>query len=139
MKARLRVVTALVVVIGASHLGAQAGKTVADGVFTDEQATRGAETYRMACASCHMPDLSGEGSAPPLSGDAFALRWEGGKLGDLLRITKGTMPQEDPGSLTPGDYADVVAFLLKSNGYKAGQQSLADNPDASAEIAFPKQ
>jgi hypothetical protein len=30
-----------------------------------------------------------------------------------------------------------VAFLLKSNGYKAGAQPLGGDPAAAAQIAFP--
>jgi S-disulfanyl-L-cysteine oxidoreductase SoxD len=126
------------VTTSAPPVAAQATKSVAEGVYTDEQASRGAETYRTACASCHMPDLRGEGFAPQLNAEAFALRWEGGKLGDLFKIVKGTMPMDNPNSLKPSEYADVVAFLLKSNGYKAGQQPLADDPAALASITFPK-
>src|SRR5262245_22670310 len=103
--------TAVMLVSGALAVGgasrsvkAQGAKSVSDGVFTEEQATRGAETYKNACASCHMPDLRGEGFAPQLNADAFALRWEGGKLGDLQKIVKGTMPMDSPGSLKPGEY-----------------------------------
>jgi S-disulfanyl-L-cysteine oxidoreductase SoxD len=134
------VVLAGALLVGAFPLPihAQTGKLLADSVFTEEQASRGAETYRTACASCHMPDLRGEGFAPQLNAEAFALRWEGGNLGNLLKIVKGTMPMDNPNSLKPSEYADIVAFLLKSNGYKAGQQPLADDPAALASITFPK-
>ena len=113
------------------------GRKVSDGVFTAEQATRGAEAYEKACASCHMSDLRGESFAPALNGDAFGLRWENGKLGDLHKIIKGTMPADNPGSLTPQQYADIVAFLLKANGYQPGQ-ALSENPADSAQILFGK-
>ncbi len=112
-------------------------KVVADGVYTAEQATRGAAAYEKACASCHMSDLRGESFAPALNGDAFALRWENGKLADLHKIIKGTMPADSPGSLGAQEYADIVAFLLKANGYPAGQ-ALSDDPAGSAGILFGK-
>ena len=112
-------------------------RQVADGVYTAEQATRGAEAYEKACASCHMSDLRGESFAPALNGDAFALRWENGKLTDLHKIVKATMPADSPGSLSPQAYADIVAFLLKANGYPAGQP-LAEDPAGSAGILFGK-
>jgi S-disulfanyl-L-cysteine oxidoreductase SoxD len=128
-------VGALVVLSG---LAAQAqGRKAGDGVYSAEQAVRGAETYEKACASCHMADLRGEGFAPALNGDAFALRWETGKLGDLFKIVKGTMPADNPGSLTAAQYAEVVAFMLKANGYPAGQ-ALSENPNDSAQTSFGK-
>jgi mono/diheme cytochrome c family protein len=116
---------------------AMQGRRVADGVYTAEQATRGADAYEKACASCHMSDLRGESFAPALNGDAFTLRWEKGKLGDLHKIVKGTMPADSPGSLSPREYADIVAFLLKANGYPAGQ-ALSENPADSGQILFLK-
>ena len=121
-----------------SGLAGQAqGRKAGDGVYSAEQAARGAEAYEKSCASCHMADLRGEGFAPALNGEAFALRWEKGKLGDLFKIVKGTMPADNPNSLTPGQYADIVAFMLKANGYQAGQ-ALSENPNDSAQIGFAK-
>jgi hypothetical protein len=36
-----------------------------------------------------------------------------------------TMPQGSPGSLTPDDYASLVAFYLRQSGYPAGENELA--------------
>jgi mono/diheme cytochrome c family protein len=125
-------------VASAQGVRAQGARLVSDGVFTEEQATRGADAYMKSCAGCHMPDLRGEGFAPQLNAEAFTLRWEGGKLGDLLKIVAGTMPQDAPGSLPAPQYADIVAFLLKSNGFKPGAQPLSENPADSPLITFPK-
>ncbi len=140
MRAAGRVVTCGVLAMGAAiasvAVSAQS-KAVADGVYAAEQATRGAVAYEQACASCHMSDLRGESFAPALNGDTFALRWENGKLSDLHKIIKGTMPADSPGSLSAQAYADIVAFLLKANGYPAGQ-ALSDDPAGSAGILFVK-
>ena len=121
-----------------SGLAGQAqDRKAGDGVYSAEQAARGAVAYETSCAACHMADLRGEGFAPALNGDAFALRWETGKLGDLFKIVKGTMPADNPNSLTAGQYADIVAFMLKANGYPAGQ-ALSENPNHSAPIGFAK-
>ena len=37
--------------------------TVWDGVYTEGQAERGAVQYTEACAACHTPDLSGDGTS----------------------------------------------------------------------------
>jgi mono/diheme cytochrome c family protein len=109
-----------------------------DGVYSEVQALRGADVYGNACASCHMADLRGEGFAPALNGDAFALRWEGEALGDLFIIVQGTMPADAPGELTAGQYADVIAFMLKANGYPAGI-ALSEKPADSALVGFARQ
>src|SRR5262249_12281532 len=46
-------------------------KTVADGVYTDAQASRGATAYEAACAGCHRADLGG-GTGPALQEKRFA-------------------------------------------------------------------
>src|SRR6185295_12818748 len=53
-----------------SSIGAQAPRTVQDGVFSDAQATRGQALYAQRCAGCHGPALAGA-SAPALTGDLF--------------------------------------------------------------------
>ena len=47
------------VAFGHSALRAQATKSVLDGVYTEAQATRGAETYKTACTRCHLATLKG--------------------------------------------------------------------------------
>ena len=44
-------------------------------VFTVQQATAGRAVYAKHCASCHMPDLSGNVEYPPLEGAAFMSTW----------------------------------------------------------------
>jgi hypothetical protein len=34
------------------------------------------------------------------------------------------MPQGKPGSLTPDQYVDVIAFILDANGFKSGATEL---------------
>jgi hypothetical protein len=36
------------------------------------------------------------------------------------------MPADRPGKMKPQDYADIMAFLLYSNGYSAGTSKLTD-------------
>ena len=35
-----------------------------------------------------------------------------------------TMPEDNPGSLQPQEYADILAYFLSINGYPAGQAEL---------------
>src|SRR5262245_32941610 len=53
------------------------GKTIWDGVFTDEQAGRGSKIYAVSCAPCHKTDLLGDSGTPALAGADFFSRFSG--------------------------------------------------------------
>jgi mono/diheme cytochrome c family protein len=98
-------------------------RTVADGVYTDVQAARGATAYDTACAGCHRADLGG-GSGPPLREERFTRDFAGKDLKTLFTRTATTMPRGAPGSLAEAAYLDVVAHMLKENGFPAGSREL---------------
>ena len=54
-----RLVSAFLLIIPATALLALQSQTVWDGVYTAEQAKRGAEVYANHCASCHGLALTG--------------------------------------------------------------------------------
>lgn len=127
------------VVAAGISLGAQRtapSRSVWDGVYSEEQAERGKTAYEAQCAFCHLSELTGQGFAPALIEDTFKSRWQDGNLGDLFTIVKQTMPQDKPASLSDKEYAEVVAFLLKSNLYPAGKQELQPDPKALYEVTF---
>ena len=104
-------------------------RSVWDGVYTEEQAKRGEAVYRAQCQLCHLKDLRGGGFASSLVDRAFTDRWNGQNLGDLYAIMRSTMPQGAPASLSPQEYVDIAAFLLKANGYPVGDEELSpDRP-----------
>jgi quinoprotein glucose dehydrogenase len=111
-------------------------RTVSEGVFTEEQAERGKAAYEAQCSACHLSDLSGQAFAPALVEDMFRSRWQEGNVGDLFVVVKQTMPQDKPASLTDKEYAEIVAFLLKSNQYPAGTQELPPDPKVLNEVTF---
>ena len=104
---------------------------MADGVFTEAQASRGEATFRRVCSACHD---TGE-----FSGGRFRLTWVGQTAGDLFDTIATLMPEGDPGSLTPAQYAGVVAYLLQVNGYPAGESDLPTSLSAlrGMEIVAP--
>lgn len=59
-----------------------------------------------------------------MSDDAFQFEWERRTVGDLLRHVSRTMPDDDPGSLTPAQYLDVIAYILEMNDFPAGTTEL---------------
>ena len=95
--------------------------------FTAAQATAGAAAYQTNCASCHQPDLRGEGTAPALAGPDFIGGWGTRTTRDLLTFIQLTMPPGSPGALGADAYANIAAFILQSNGARAGTQTLTEN------------
>jgi mono/diheme cytochrome c family protein len=112
------------------------GKTTLDGVYTGAQAARGQQIYTDSCASCHGDDLSGGGQAPALAGKDFNVDWNGLAMSDLFDRTHGTMPADKPGTLTPTQTADVIAFLLQKGNFPAGQTELPADVPALKAITF---
>ena len=122
-------------VIAAVLVLAQA-KTTQDGVYTAAQAKRGDTIYGTACSGCHAADLSGSGQASPLTGKEFNAAWNGVPLSDLFERIRATMPADAPGTLTPAEVADVIAFILGKADLPAGQTELAADPAALKAITF---
>lgn len=114
-----------VVVAGLSVPAAAQDRTINDGVYTDQQATRGRTAYREQCAACHAADLFGGEMAPGLKGSGFIGGWSGATLWEFADFTNATMPQDAPGRLTARQLNDVIAFILQSNDYPAGEDELA--------------
>ena len=114
-------------------LGAQ-GKSVNDGIFTEAQAKRGDALYKEQCATCHGDNLEGSGPMPALAGKDFLASWQGKTVGDLFDKTATTMPATAPGSLTPAQSADIVAYMLASSRYKTGAMELESKTDALQQI-----
>ena len=71
---------------------------------------------------------------PPLVGGAFTSNWNDLTVGDLFERIRTTMPLDKPGRLTRQQNADVIAFMLKANGWPAGSAELASDPAALKQI-----
>lgn len=115
---------------GARAPQASERRTVWDRVFSDEQAKRGEATYLDECSRCHMENLGGGDFGPPVVGASFWEQWNDKPLVDAFTRIRETMPQDNPGRLTAAQSADVLAFLMKANGFPAGTAALS--PDAAA-------
>jgi cytochrome c5 len=110
--------------------------SVWDSVFSLVQAGRGESTYRATCSNCHGDSLAGINDAPGLTGAQFHKTWDGNALSSLFNRVSNDMPSDNPGSLTKPQVADVMAFLLKYNGYPAGRTDLPAGPDSLSQIRF---
>lgn len=104
-------------------------RSARSGIYTEDQAARGETQYLQKCAACHMPDLSGNGTATALAGGVFMQSWTGHTLDELFNVISTTMPQGNAGSLTPDSYADIIAYMLKVNGVPASANKLESRPE----------
>ena len=117
-------------------IGAQAKKSVKEGVYTDAQAKRGEALYKENCAACHGEDLAGSGPMPALAGNDFIANWK--TVGDLFEKTHTSMPASAPGSLSEQQTSDIISFLLSKSNYPAGQTELSVKQDELAQIKIEK-
>jgi hypothetical protein len=109
--------------------GAATRKTVWDGVYTEAQASRGEARYRTNCSGCH-----DEG---PRRGEAFMRDWSGTDVESLFHRIKTSMPPDAPSSLSDAEYLDIVAYLLRANGFPAGRQELTGDALTAVRIEGP--
>ena len=105
-----------------------AADSVWSGIYTAEQATRGEATFTSICTGCH--------TTATYATPAFAKKWNGRPVGELFTVIAETMPEDFPGTLTPAEYAQVVAYLLKLNRMPAGAEDLPADADALNKIRF---
>lgn len=101
-------------------------------LYTAQQAAAGKILYAAKCAQCHGETLQG-GAAGALAGPAFAATWSYDEfqgdwaqptVDDLDYIIRATMPKGTPGTLTPGEYTEVLSYVLQQNGYASGATPL---------------
>lgn len=110
-------------------VGAQGAKSSNEGVYTADQATKGEAVYKENCAACHGDNLEGSGPMPPLAGKDFLANWQGKTVGDLFEKTQTSMPATAPGTLTPEQTADLMAYVLAQGKYPVGATPLPDKMD----------
>jgi mono/diheme cytochrome c family protein len=96
--------------------------TTRSGVYSYQQARRGSDVYAVSCKNCHTAEFH---TAP-----GFVSKWDRRPLSDLYEYIRDLMPKNEPGSLSPEEYADVLAYILRLNHMPPGTRELA--PDASS-------
>ncbi|MEX2152933.1 MAG: cytochrome c [Gemmatimonadaceae bacterium] len=120
-------VLAVCILTAVGRDAAAQGKTSTKaGIYTREQALRGQDVYAGLCKNCHTPEA--------YTGSAFTSKWNGKKLSELYVYIRDQMPKNDPGSLSPEEYVDVVAYLLRLNRMPVGQSDLPADSDAMKAI-----
>ncbi|MBB5459523.1 c-type cytochrome [Paraburkholderia sp. Cpub6] len=92
--------------------------------FDHDQVTHGEHLYADSCAKCHGEKLEGN-TAPSLIGPAFAPAANSHlTIGGIYQYMSTNMPADHPGKMSDEEYADLMAFLLYTNGYDTGSAKL---------------
>ena len=129
-----------------------AQRSALDGVYTVDQAKRGRALYEKRCVLCHldrgqgheaMPEIVGQSleregdpEAPAVAGPAFQKKWTGRHAWDLFSTITDTMPVGGARSLSPQEYADVLAYVFELNRFSPGTQELTPERAALESIAI---
>ncbi|HEX2344821.1 MAG TPA: cytochrome c [Vicinamibacterales bacterium] len=108
--------------------GVPVSRSTRDGVYSAAQAERGEKTYKAKCGTCHMPEQ--------YSGYVFMQSWTGQTIFALYTNLRTTMPKDNPGSLKPQEYADVIAYLLKINRLPTGDTDLKGAKPAMEDVVI---
>lgn len=104
--------------------------------FTAAQAAAGKTAYNGNCAVCHGSSLTNGTFGTPLGGEYFKTTWGGRSVGALYDKSQKTMPPAAPGSLPGETYANIVAYILELNGFKAGATALPAGGEALQKMAI---
>ena len=91
-------------------------RSLADGVFTANQASQGKALFAQECDTCH--------EIENYTGANFAAKWGGGTLADVYQDFALAMPPANAGGLTPATYASIVAFFASESGYPSSNADL---------------
>jgi len=117
----------LVFVLGGTG-GALAQTASSDqSAFTQDQVTQGHKDYYTFCGECHGDGLTGNGEAPPLTGDSFVGNWSGKSIHDFYAFVSSAMPQGLAGDLSADQYSNIIAYILAANGAKPGAVAFDKN------------
>jgi S-disulfanyl-L-cysteine oxidoreductase SoxD len=99
------------------------------GLYSEVQAKRGQEVFTAICSECHeIEDLTNED---------FRMNWDGTTLYELFDNIRTTMPDENPGTLTPQQYIDVTAYVLQLNKLPAGPDDFTGDSASASAVRLP--
>jgi hypothetical protein len=83
-----------------------------------------------------METLAGGDEAGELTGSAFMSSWSGQSLADLHERIRTTMPTDTPGVYSSQQVTDVIAYMLRFNGFPSGSVELTHANDVLKSIRF---
>ena len=106
-------------------------------LYTTQQATRGQALYTEQCLSCHGSLDAFVPEVAVLLGDhIFRNKWRGRPLSELFGFILESMPQNSPGTLSPQQTAELVAYILSGHRLPAGDVALVEDVETLKKIPF---
>ena len=113
--------------------------TTNDGVYTKKQADDAKAQFDKICADCHPFTVAGKKKVKdvPLGEDPFYDNWTGRPLADMISTIVLTMPNDGSAVVTDEEAANLVAYILQQNGFKAGDTALS-KANAAAVVERPR-
>lgn len=113
-------------------VGAQDGqRTVRDRVFSVTQAARGERLFESICMNCHeIAEFTAAG--------AYLDDVEGKPLWETFEYVWAEMPEDEPASLNPEDYAAVLAYIFSIYGLPSGDTDLPTDREALEGITITR-
>lgn len=120
----------LLVTASSLAMSGQDQTSVKAGVYTAAQADRGQALFRSKCASCHAPNR--------FTDDLFYTSFAGKPLWEMFDVISDTMPEDNPASMKPEEYVDIMAYLLKLNSFPTGAEELPVGKDKLSTITMEK-
>lgn len=111
----------------------KAPETSMDGIYTAQQAERGAPLFTDLCQRCH--------SVQEFTGRSFDTIWAGVPAAALYARIANTMPLDQPGSLSIAQVTNLMAHILNENDNPPGDTPLEGDMDflMSITLARPEQ
>jgi mono/diheme cytochrome c family protein len=122
-------VVTILAVAGSAASRQGSAKSVREGAYTMAQAQRGKAAFDKQCLGCH---------ADPKFGYSVIDDRAGLPVADLFEFVKTSMPEDNPGSLQPGQYADILAYFFSLRGLPAGDGELVSDVAALKHIQIEK-
>jgi mono/diheme cytochrome c family protein len=131
-RSRRALVTAACVVALTGGVGGQEmARSVRDGVYSPAQAQHGERLFESICTSCHeLEEFTGS--------DGYLELAEGQSLWETFDYVSAEMPEDDPGSLQPEEYAAVLAYLLRAYGLPSGAAELPVDREPLESLAIER-
>jgi quinoprotein glucose dehydrogenase len=116
--------------VAASGFGGQGtGKSIRDGVYTKAQADRGGTAFAARCTACH---------ADPAFAPSSIDNYDGTPAAELFAFMSTAMPEDNPGSLKPEEYAEILAYFISSRGLPPGASALPSDIESLEQIRIEK-
>jgi mono/diheme cytochrome c family protein len=116
---------------GLAAYGQFESRSIRDGVFSATQIERGRRWFRAVCMECHeMEEFTGAG--------AYLEEMDGKTLWEVFEYVWLEMPEDDPGSLAPERYADVLSYIFSVYGMPAGDADMSIDQAALEQIVIKR-